>query len=413
MADDDVISSLLSAIAAAPDDLVLRVHVARLLVDAGRHDEAIEHASFVLARDPHHEDARSVMRRAVAEPPVERAVPAEPAEPAEPVAESEFDWDAAESEVADIVQPAFVDDAPDATPDATPPEHDTLRPTVTLADVGGLEHVKERIEMSFLGPMRQPELRRLFGKELRGGLLLYGPPGCGKSFLAEALAGELDTAWISVQLHDVLDMWVGASERNLHEIFETARAAAPCVLFIDELDAIGQRRTNLRNSGVRNTVNQLLVELDGATSENEGVYVIGATNHPWEVDPALRRSGRFGQMVLVPPPDEPARVAILRTHLEDRPVDGIDLAKAAKRTDGFSGADLAQVCERAAERALADSVRSGVVRMITMADVGAAIDEMRPSTAAWFEVARNVVEFSNEGGEYDDLAAYMKRMPRR
>ena len=218
-----------------------------------------------------------------------------------------------------------------------PSAPDSLRPTVTLADVGGLEHVKERIEMSFLGPMRRPELRQLFGKQLRGGLLLYGPPGCGKSFLAEALAGELGTAWISVQLHDVLDMWVGASERNLHGIFESARAAAPCVLFIDELDAIGQRRTNLRNSGVRNTVNQLLVELDGATSDNEGVYVIGATNHPWEVDPALRRSGRFGQMVLVPPPDEPARTAILRTHLQERPVESIDLAKAAKPDRGFLG----------------------------------------------------------------------------
>lgn len=403
MADDDLIASLLAAVSAAPDDLPLRVHVATLLTDAGRLDEAIAHASFVLAHEPQHPQARSVMRRAVADPSAD--TDAEPG----PGPVAGFDWAAAEDEVADIAQPAFVE----STPDDAPPAHDTLRPTVTLADVGGLDNVKERIEMSFLGPMRQPELRKLFGKQLRGGLLLYGPPGCGKSFLAEALAGELGTAWLSVQLHDVLDMWVGSSERNLHGIFESARAAAPCVLFIDELDAIGQRRTNLRNSGVRNTVNQLLVELDGASSDNEGVYVIGATNHPWEVDPALRRSGRFGQMVLVPPPDEPARAAILRTHLADRPVENIDLARAAKRTAGFSGADLAQVCERAAERALADSVRSGEVRMITMADVESSLDEMRPSTAAWFDVARNVVQFSNEGGEYDELAEYIKRKPRR
>ena len=405
MADDDLIASLLSAIEAAPDDLPLRAHAATLLADAGRFDEAITHASLVLAREPQHPGARSVMRRAVGEPTTEP----DNGSNGEPDLESDFDWNAAEHEVAEIAPPAFVDSGPDDASSA----HDTLRPRVTLADVGGLEHVKERIEMSFLGPMRRPELRQLFGKQLRGGLLLYGPPGCGKSFLAEALAGELGTAWISVQLHDVLDMWVGASERNLHGIFESARAAAPCVLFIDELDAIGQRRTNLRNSGVRNTVNQLLVELDGATSDNDGVYVIGATNHPWEVDPALRRSGRFGQMVLVPRPDEPARAAILRTHLQERPVESIDLAKAAKRTEGFSGADLAQVCERAAERALADSVRSGVVRMITMADVDGSIDELRPSTTAWFDVARNVVEFSNEGGEYDELATYIKRKPRR
>ena len=164
---------------------------------------------------------------------------------------------------------------------------------MTLADVGGLEDVKDRLRRSFLDPLQNPSLRRMYGTSLRGGLLLWGPPGCGKTFIACALAGELGAAFISIGLHDVLDMYLGNSERNMHQVFEAARRAAPCVLFFDEVDALGQRRTNLARSAGRNVVAQLLVELDGATTRNEGVFVLGATNQPWDVDPALQRPGRF------------------------------------------------------------------------------------------------------------------------
>jgi SpoVK/Ycf46/Vps4 family AAA+-type ATPase len=395
MADENVLNSLRAALQSSPDDSALRLHLAGLLLDAERTDEAVHHIAEVMRREPSNSDALALMRKALAGPD----------SPGTRGAGAEFDWSAAEKEVADVVQPAFV----------TGPSHssaaaaDLERPTVTLADVGGLDDVKQRLELSFLGPMRQPELRGLYGKSLRGGLLLYGPPGCGKSFVAHAVAGELGLSWISVQLHEVLDMWVGASERNLHEVFETARRASPCVLFIDELDAIGQRRTNMRNNAMRTTVNQLLAELDGTGASNEGVYVIGATNHPWDVDPALRRPGRFGHMLLVPPPDAEAREAIFRTHLRDRPVEGIDLSKAARRTAGFSGADIAQICESAAEQALADSLRTGQVRRISMGDLEDAISNARPSTGSWFDAARNVVMFANEGGSYDALREYMKK----
>jgi SpoVK/Ycf46/Vps4 family AAA+-type ATPase len=276
-----------------------------------------------------------------------------------------------------------------------------------------MAEVKARLEAAVLAPLRNPELVTLYGKSLRGGLLLYGPPGCGKTFIARAIAGEIDARFISVSLADVLDMFIGQSERNIHGLFEAARANAPCVVFLDEVDAIGQKRSQMRNSAARGSVNQLLTEMDGiASSKNEGVYVLGATNHPWDVDVALRRPGRFDRMVLVLPPDEAAREAIIRYHLRDRPIAGVDAAKLARQTDGYSGADLAYVCESAAERALLDSARSGQVRMIGQADLEAAARDVRPSIGPWLDTARNVAEFANEGGVYDDLLTYLRRRRR-
>src|SRR5581483_7199199 len=131
-----------------------------------------------------------------------------------------------------------------------------------------------------------------------GGLLMYGPPGCGKTFIARALAGEMGAHFLAVSLADVLDMWIGQSERNVRELFNIARRSAPCVIFLDEVDALGQKRSQLRNSAARGTVNQLLSEMDGMQSTNDGVYVLGTTNHPWDVDVALRRPGRFDRMEL-------------------------------------------------------------------------------------------------------------------
>jgi SpoVK/Ycf46/Vps4 family AAA+-type ATPase len=269
--------------------------------------------------------------------------------------------------------------------------------------------VKKRLQAAFLAPMNNPELRKLYGKSLRGGLLLYGPPGCGKTFIARAIAGELGAKFISVGLNDVLDMWIGSSERNLHEVFSTARKASPCVIFLDEIDALGHKRSELRNSAMRGAVNQLLTELDGVRESNDGVFVLAATNHPWDVDGALRRPGRFDRTLLVLPPDLPAREGVLRYHLRERPVAGIDIKALAKRTHGYSGADLAHICETAAERALLDSVSTGRARMIEMGDMVAALGEVRPSIGAWLNTARNVVEFSNVDGSYDELRKYLKQ----
>jgi SpoVK/Ycf46/Vps4 family AAA+-type ATPase len=270
-----------------------------------------------------------------------------------------------------------------------------------------MAEVKERIRVGFLEPIRHPELARAYGHSLRRSLLLWGPPGCGKTFLAKALAGELGVCFIPVEVADVMEMWVGQSERNVQSLFDKARQLAPSLLFIDEIDALGRRRTHMRfDSAGRNAVNQLLLELDGVDSDNSGLFVLAATNHPWDVDPALVRPGRFDQMVLVLPPDGEARRAILAYHLRDRPVGDVDLQRLAERTDGFSGADLAQLCQRATELVMHEAVRTGAVVKIEQPDLERALAELRPSTTEWLRVAKNVAQFA-EDDRYDELARYI------
>ncbi|NII39429.1 SpoVK/Ycf46/Vps4 family AAA+-type ATPase [Curtobacterium flaccumfaciens] len=410
---DPLLDALRRAVQAAPDDVALRVHLGQLLLDAGRTEEATAEAAAALATAPADSSAAALMLAALqpgtgslAEPETAAAPTTQAARPV-----PEFDWHAAEQQVDHIAEAAFVDDG--ATPDADPssawsPESSS----VTFADVGGMEHVKARLTASFLAPLANPELRALYGKSLRGGLLLYGPPGCGKTYIARAVAGELGARFISVGIADVLDPYLGVSEQNIRGVFEAARAAAPCVVFIDEIDALGQRRSQTRSSSVRGMVNQLLTELDGVDGGNDGVFVLAATNQPWDVDPALRRPGRLDRTVLVLPPDAPARQAVFRSELSRRPVEGIDLATLAARTEGFSGADIAYACEVAAERALMDSVATGTPRLIGMADLTAAVSELRPSTGPWLDTARSVVTFGEDDGTYAELRAYLKKRKR-
>ncbi|MBT2439289.1 tetratricopeptide repeat protein [Streptomyces sp. ISL-36] len=432
--ESPLLRSLRAAIAAAPGDVPLRLHFAELLLAEGRNDEAVTEAAVALQHAPGDEAARALMVRAMGAPAPGPAPAPAPAPPEESEGPAPFDWAAAEQEVGDLVGPRFVESGTESgtesgsqsgtgsgieeplTADGSGDPGDASAwdvdapGSVRLADVGGMQEVKDRLEAAFLAPMRNPELRKLYGKSLRGGLLLYGPPGCGKTFIARAVAGELGASFMSISLSDILDMYIGTSEKNVHDIFETARRQAPCVVFLDELDALGAKRSRTHHSGLRNVVNQLLTELDGINgAENEGVFVLAATNVPWDVDLALRRPGRLDRTLLVLPPDGPAREAILRYHLRERPIESVDLGKLVKATEDFSGADLAHLCETAAESALLDSARTGTVRMINMKDLLGAAKQLRPSSESWFASARNVAMFANDGGMYDDLVAYLKK----
>jgi transitional endoplasmic reticulum ATPase len=282
------------------------------------------------------------------------------------------------------------------------------KPDLTFADVGGMDRVKEEIRMKIILPLKQPELFKAYGKKAGGGILLYGPPGCGKTFMARATAGEVNAGFLAVGINDVLDMWIGQSEKNLHAIFEQARSHRPCVLFFDEVDALGANRTDMLKSGGRQMINQFLSELDGVSSSNEGVLILAATNAPWHLDPAFRRPGRFDRIIFVPPPDAAARAAILRLMLRGKPAEAVDFESIAKKTDGFSGADLKAVVELAVEAKLRDAMKSGTIAPIATKDLLEAAKRHKPTVRDWFDTARNYALYANQSGLYDDILAHLK-----
>lgn len=282
------------------------------------------------------------------------------------------------------------------------------RPRISFQDVGGMDSVKEEIRLKIIHPLAHPELFKAYGKAIGGGILLYGPPGCGKTHLARATAGEIKAGFISVGISDVLDMWIGNSERNLHELFEEARQNRPCVLFFDEVDALGASRSDLRHHAGRQLINQFLAEMDGVGSSNEGVLILAATNAPWHLDSAFRRPGRFDRILFVPPPDAAARAAILQLQLAGKPVESVDCGELAKRTDAFSGADLSAVVELAIESKLREAMKTGVPKPLTQKDLLAAAAARKPSTREWFATARNYALYSNQGGIYDDILVHLK-----
>jgi SpoVK/Ycf46/Vps4 family AAA+-type ATPase len=383
--DPELLAGLRAAVEAVPDNLALRLHVATVLLEAGRAAESLEHSSAVLALEPGQRQAVELAGRATAALP-EAALSA-PAPYLTAAPEPQYRGATVDQWVLGEVE----------------------EPRTTLADVAGMPAIKRWLSTAFLSSLRDPQMRRLFGRSLRGGLLMYGPSGCGKTFLARALAGELEAGFLGIDLAHVVDMWLGYSRRSIHEIFETARAAAPCLLYLDQLEAIGPRRAGRRHSIGRGVVDQLVAELYSASEEHEGVFVVAATEHPWDVDSLLRQPGRLDHRLLVLPPDLQAREAIIRSVLAGRPLaEDLDLAGLAARTDRYSAADLAQLCESAAAAALEASIVSNSSRPIAMADFTRGLHELRPSTPPWFELARDYARFAAEPGSYDDLVSYLR-----
>ena len=306
-----------------------------------------------------------------------------------------------ESEVVDGRMRAAWEEAPGSTAEIE-------RPKVTFDGVGGMESLKDEIRLKIIHPLNHPELYKAYGKAIGGGILMYGPPGCGKTHLARATAGEIKAGFIAVGINDVLDMWIGNSERNLHALFEQARDNKPCVLFFDEVDALGARRSDMQHSAGRHLINQFLAEMDGIQSNNDGLLILAATNSPWHLDPAFRRPGRFDRVLFVPPPDAAARAAIVRILCRDKPVQDIDYSHVAKKTDQFSGADLKAVLDQAIEAKLREALKAGVPKPLTTGDLVAAAATLKPTTKEWFATARNHALYANQGGMYDDILKYLK-----
>lgn len=284
---------------------------------------------------------------------------------------------------------------------------ETEKPRIGFDDVGGMDEVKKQIRLKMILPMQQPELYKAYGKQAGGGVLMYGPPGCGKTHLARASAGEIDSSFMPIGIHEVLDMYIGQSERNLHALFEQARNNKPCVLFFDEVDALGASRTDMKQSAGRQMINQFLDELDGVRSSNEDLLVLAATNAPWHLDAAFRRPGRFDRIIFVPPPDEAGRAKILELLLADKPVEDINIPQLVKKTHNFSGADLKATVDGAIESKLERAAETGEIDPIRTRDLLAACKRIKPSVKEWFATAKNYALYSNESGHYDEILDYM------
>ena len=266
-------------------------------------------------------------------------------------------------------------------------------PNMTFKDVAGMKSVKEEIKDAIVYPMMNPDLAREYGKLGGGGILLYGPPGCGKTYLVKAAAGEAKVAFINAKLSDLLDMYVGNTEKNIHKVFEKARKNAPSIIFFDEVDAIGGRRGESDQSqSMRMAINQLLYEMDGIEANNQNVLVIAATNAPWDVDPALRRSGRFSKSIFIPEPDFKSRRAILKIHMRKRPIEkNIAWNRLALLTIGYSAADLKALCDEAAAIPWKEAFKTGKKRKINTGDFIKATKNVKSTLPPWYGQANKQI----------------------
>jgi SpoVK/Ycf46/Vps4 family AAA+-type ATPase len=275
---------------------------------------------------------------------------------------------------------------------------DAKIPELRFSDIGGLEKAKQMLKETIEYPLKYPEVSARYGKKAGGGLLFFGPPGCGKTMLARAAAGECGVSFINVNLATVLDKWVGNTEKAVSMIFTAARKRAPSIIFLDEVEAIGGNRSNMQAGWEKKLISQLLIELDGLTSNNENVMVLAASNAPWDVDFALRRPGRLGKLVFVPPPAAAEREEIIKLYLDRKPFveEGIDTPALAQLTKNYSADSIRQIVENAASIPWRQAIETGEARPISEADLRAAIAQTPPDLVEWEKLVERYKEFAEQ-----------------
>jgi SpoVK/Ycf46/Vps4 family AAA+-type ATPase len=242
---------------------------------------------------------------------------------------------------------------------------------ISFKDVVGMDKEKDLIYQNIILAIKKPELLKVYGKKLGLGVIFYGPPGCGKTYFVNAIAGETGSNVMIARINEIVDMYAGNTEKNMHRIFQQARENTPVVLFFDELDALGVKRESGGGESqnfMRMAVNQFLQEMDGIEKNPEGIFIIGATNQPWDIDPALKRSKRFGEAIYIPPPDYKTRKQAFIFNTRRMPIAGINFGRLARATTGFSQADIEEICDKAALIPAAEEDRTGKRRNIKMKD---------------------------------------------
>jgi transitional endoplasmic reticulum ATPase len=276
--------------------------------------------------------------------------------------------------------------APSSSDDDKPgiPKEWTLseKPKLRFNDIAGLEDVKEQIRVKMILPFTFPDKAKRYKVKTGGGILLYGPPGTGKTMIAKAVAGELDATFFAIAPSEILNKWVGESEKNIRKLFETARSCPKAVIFIDEVESLIPKRRDAESGSVMaRVVPQILAELDGFEArEGQSVMFMGATNEPWSIDYAMLRPGRLDEKVYVGLPDQDARKKVLELNLKDIPLcEDVEVEALAKRLDGYSGADIAYLCRKVAEQTFLESVELSHERPLADADFQRVLKSLRPS----------------------------------
>lgn len=430
--DNTLLESLLKALEFSPENIELRFQIAKLYSDGLNYEEAEKHLLFILDKQPseghkfllaecYFKQKKYNLTEVILEELIENN---EATKYLELQCNSYIEQEQTEDALATYQRILEIDNTfrndefenlfrvpvQDFDEDFT--DEDALsflkKPDINFNNVGGMEKVKEEIDLKIIKPLLHKDLYKAYGKKIGGGILLYGPPGCGKTHIARATAGEINANFINIGINDILDMWLGSSEKNLHDIFETARANTPCVIFIDEIDALGANRNDVNKTAGRTVINQFLSELDGIDSNNDGILVLGATNAPWYIDPAFRRPGRFDRIIFVAPPDDVAREAIFKIELEGKPTENIKLKDLAKKSKEFSGADIKASIDIAIEQKLLESFKDGIPKPLTTKDILKAFGKMKATTREWFNSAKNYALYSNDSGLYDDILVYLK-----
>ncbi len=269
-------------------------------------------------------------------------------------------------------------------------------PKTKFENVVGLEDVKKYLYENVVLAIQRPELFKKYGKKMGLGLILYGPPGTGKTLIVSAIGGEAKAKVLIARINQIVDMYTGNTEKNLHAVFEQARQNSPCIIMFDELDAMGTKRSGEgpqggESSAMRLAVNQFLVEMNGLEENPEGIFVIGTTNQPWDIDPALKRSGRFGDAIYLKPPGYRARVALFKYETKNKPRGWLNYGRIARATMGYSGADITRIADKAAMRPLLHEFKTKSERKLNMSDVLAILKDKDTSGSSldeWYSMVK-------------------------
>ena len=279
------------------------------------------------------------------------------------------------------------------------------KPNIRFKDIAGLNEVKERIKETIVYPFKNPEHYKYYDVPTGGGILLYGPPGCGKTMMAAAAAAECDAVFISIKISDIKDKYVGESEKRIKEVFKLAREHERAIIFFDEMDALATDRSDSSSGHEKSLVNELLAQMDGVDTKGSNKYLIlAATNLPWAIDTALRRAGRFDNSIFIPEPDLAARKRLFEINLKNKPVSkSVNLDELAKKTAGFASAEISQICKEAARIPLREAIKKNSRREITKADFEQVIEGMQTILASWYPKALKELARGGEQEAFNEL----------